>query len=183
MRTVAVALAFLCCSVLEDIRLRLRPPVLEFPALATTAVLQRLPRKIVDPTRMIRIAARKYDVPAALVKSIVAAESRFNANAISPCGAVGLMQIMPVIARHYGADPLIPEQNIEAGTRYLASLIEKYAEHPDGLHLALAAYNAGPGVVDRYQGIPPYKQTREYVERVLAYLELYANEHGNLPIG
>src|ERR1044072_1664470 len=100
MRILAVALAFLCSSVLQDIRLRLTPPVLAFPARATKAVWQRLPRKIVDPTRIIRAAARRHNVSAALVKSIVAAESAFNANAISPCGAIGLMQLMPVIARH-----------------------------------------------------------------------------------
>jgi soluble lytic murein transglycosylase-like protein len=184
MRSLVIALAFLCSSaLLQDIRLLLTPPVHALPARATKAVLKRLPRKIVDPTRIIRAAARRHNVSAALVKSIVAAESEFNANAISHCGAIGLMQLMPVIARHYGANPLIPEQNIEAGTRYLAALIEKYAEYPDGLHLALAAYNAGPAAVDRHQGVPPYKQTREYIDRVLAYLELYSNEHGALPIG
>ena len=183
MRTLVIALAFLGFSLLQDIRLRVTPPVHAFPARAAKAVLKRLPRRIVDPTRIIRAAARRHNVPAALVKSIVAAESAFNANAISPCGAIGLMQLMPVIARHYGANPLIPEQNIEAGTRYLATLIEKYAEYPDGLHLAIAAFNAGPTVVDRYQGVPPYKQTREYIDKVLSFLELYSNEPVTLPIG
>jgi soluble lytic murein transglycosylase-like protein len=182
MRIFAIAFALICSAVLQDMRLLPQATVFAFPARATTVMSQRLPRKIVDPTRMIRAAARKHNVSAALVKSIVAAESAFDANAISRCGAMGLMQLMPVIARHYGADPLIPEQNIDAGTRYLAALIEKYAEHPDGLHRAIAAYNAGPAVVDRYQGIPPYKQTREYVERVLAYLEQYVDEQSKLPM-
>jgi soluble lytic murein transglycosylase-like protein len=182
MRIFAIAFALLCSAVLQDIRLLPQPPVFAFPARATTMMLERLPRKIVDPTRIIRAAARKHNVPAALVKSIVAAESAFDANAVSPRGAIGLMQLMPVIARHYGADPSIPEQNIDAGARYLGALIERYAEHPDGLHRAIAAYNAGPSVVDRYQGIPPYKQTREYVERVLSYLEQYGGGQGKLPI-
>jgi soluble lytic murein transglycosylase-like protein len=182
MRIFAIAFALICSAVLHDIRLLPQPTVFAFAARGGAEISSRLPRKIVDPTRIIRAAARKHNVSAALVKSIVAAESAFDANAISRCGAIGLMQLMPVIARHYGADPLIPEQNIDAGTRYLATLIEKYAVHPDGLHRAIAAYNAGPTIVDRYQGIPPYKQTREYVERVLSYLEQYADEQSRLPI-
>ena len=74
-------------------------------------LLNRLPKKIVDPTHIIRAAAKKHKVKPALVKSIVAAESAFNANAVSPKGALGLMQLMPETAQQYGADPLIPEQN------------------------------------------------------------------------
>jgi soluble lytic murein transglycosylase-like protein len=183
MRIVAIAFAFLCLSILQDVRLLLQPPVFSFPPRSAAAILRRLPRRIVDPTRMIRAAARKHNVPPALIKSIVAAESAFNANAVSARGAVGLMQLMPATAQLYGADPLIPEQNIEAGTRYLSVLIEKYSVYADGLHRAIAAYNAGPTAVDRYQGVPPYRQTLGFLERVLAYLEQYEREQGKLPIG
>ena len=125
---------------------------------------------------MIRESAKKHKVRAALVKGIVAAESAFNANAVSPKGALGLMQLMPETAEQYGADPLVPEQNIEAGTRYLGVLIQRYGKYRNGLKRAIAAYNAGPGTVDRYRGIPPYKETRGYVVRVLTYMKQYERE-------
>jgi soluble lytic murein transglycosylase-like protein len=130
-----------------------------------------LPREEVHT--LIAAAARKHGVPVALVKGIVATESNFRCNVVSSAGAVGLMQLLPSTAREYGANASVPEQNIDAGTRYLRFLIKKYrhARHP--LKLAIAAYNAGYGAVDRYKGIPPYRETRQYVKRVLARMQQF----------
>ena len=100
-----------------------------------------------------------------LVQSMIAEESGFNARAVSPKGAAGLMQLMPGTARDLRvSDVFDPGQNVEAGARYLRSLLERYK---GDLAKALAAYNAGPGAVDRHRGIPPYRETRNYVRRVL----------------
>jgi len=108
----------------------------------------------------------------------VAAESNFNCDAISPKGAIGLMQLMPATAEEYGADPNIPEQNIDAGTQYLRVLMDKYSRHRNSLARVIAAYNAGPGSVDRYRGVPPFRETRAYVARVLKLLRHYEKELG-----
>ena len=178
MKLIAVLALFLCSTFSHDLRLFLEPPAITFPARTPSLLLNRLPKKIVDPSGMIRRSAKKHKVKAALVKSIVAAESAFNANAVSAKGALGLMQLMPETAERYGADPLVPEQNIEAGTRYLGVLIQRYGKYRNGLKRAIAAYNAGPGTVDRYRGIPPYKETRGYVVRVLTYMKRYERERG-----
>src|SRR5579862_7770363 len=109
-----------------------------------------------DTRAIIRSAALRHRVPAAFVKSIVAAESNFNPEAVSPKGAIGLMQLMPGTAQQFGADPKNPEQNIDAGTRYLRSLIDRYHRSRDWLRRVIAAYNAGPAMVDRYRGVPPF---------------------------
>ncbi|HEX3876557.1 MAG TPA: lytic transglycosylase domain-containing protein [Bryobacteraceae bacterium] len=126
---------------------------------------------------MIRAAAAKHKVSAAFVQSIVAAESNFNPAAISPKGAIGLMQLMPETAQEYGIDPLIPEQNIDGGTRYLSVLIHHYQRSSrDWMRRTIAAYNAGPGMVDKYRGIPPFRETRTYVARVLSYFKRFQKE-------
>jgi soluble lytic murein transglycosylase-like protein len=124
----------------------------------------------VDVHALIRAAAQKHGVPPEFVTSIVKAESNFNPDALSPKGAIGLMQLMPETAQQFGADPHIPEQNIDAGTRYLRWLIDKYHRYRDGSSRAIAAYNAGPAMVDRYRGTPPFRETRIYVARVLGFL-------------
>ncbi len=129
-----------------------------------------------DAGALIRMAAEKHGVPAAFVKSIVAAESNFNFDALSAKGAVGLMQLMPATAKEYGADPSIPEQNIDAGTHYLRILMNKYHDHGDSLQRVIAAYNAGPAMVDRYHGVPPFRETRRYVARVLSFLRRFEKE-------
>jgi soluble lytic murein transglycosylase-like protein len=108
-------------------------------------------------------AADKYGLPRHLVRSVMAAESGFQPLAVSPKGAIGLMQLMPGTAADLGADPYDPAQNVDAGTRYLRDLLTKY---DGGLRHALAAYNAGPAAVDRYNGVPPYRETVNYVVRI-----------------
>jgi soluble lytic murein transglycosylase-like protein len=127
---------------------------------------------------LIRHAAREHRVPAALVKSIMAAESNFDCNALSDKGAVGLMQLMPETAAEYGADPEVPEQNVRAGAGYLRWLLNRYSKNRDGLKRTIAAYNAGPGNVDKYKGIPPFKETQDYVKRVMAYFREFSKETG-----
>jgi len=112
-------------------------------------------------------AAKRNGLPAQFVKSVLAAESAFRADAVSPKGAVGLMQLMPATAKEYGANPTDPRQNIEAGTQYLRDLLLRYQHDDHQVIRALAAYNAGPGTVDRYHGVPPYRETIAYIDRVL----------------
>ena len=115
-----------------------------------------------------RDAARKHNVDAAFVLSVMAAESSYDANALSAAGAIGLMQVMPETAEEMGYDASNWQENIQAGTHYLGYLMQRYKRHRNGMQLALAAYNAGPGNVDRYKGIPPFRETKTYVKRVLA---------------
>jgi soluble lytic murein transglycosylase-like protein len=110
-------------------------------------------------------AGTQHNIDRELLASIVHAESAGNTHAVSRTGARGLMQLMPGTARELGVDdPTRPDENINGGTTYLDSLLTRYH---DNLALALAAYNAGPAAVDRYHGIPPYRETRAYVLRVM----------------
>jgi soluble lytic murein transglycosylase-like protein len=113
---------------------------------------------------MVRDAARRSGLPPEFVESVAQVESGFRPDAISPKGAIGVMQLMPGTAKTLGADPHDSAQNIDAGTRLLRDLLLKY----DGdVVKALAAYNAGEGAVDKYQGMPPYNETRWYVKKVI----------------
>lgn len=118
---------------------------------------------------VVRVMAHKHGVKQSFVKSIIAAESAFNPSAISPRGAIGLMQLMPDTAREYRVDPTVAEQNVEGGAHYLSWLMYRYRHYRDQLQRAIAAYNAGPGNVDKYRGIPPFRETQDYVKRVLSY--------------
>jgi soluble lytic murein transglycosylase-like protein len=124
------------------------------------------PSKVkLSPQEIVARAAEKWGLPPALVHAVAKAESGYNPKAVSPKGAIGLMQLMPGTAAELKADPNDPEQNADAGARYLRELLLKY---DSSAHRALAAYNAGPGAVDKYKGVPPYRETREYVDRVMS---------------
>ena len=116
---------------------------------------------------MIHAAAKANGLPPKIVESIASVESGFKTNAVSPKGAIGVMQLMPGTARQLGVDPNDVEQNIQGGARLLRDLLIRYENDPDQLRKALAAYNAGPGAVARHGGIPPYKETQDYVRKVL----------------
>jgi len=119
----------------------------------------------------IRDASRSYQIDPALVKAVIHVESDFNPLAVSPKGARGLMQLMPqTAARYQQKDLFSPMANIDVGTRHLAVLIQRY---PQDIRLALAAYNAGEHNVDLYKGIPPFRETRDYVKKVLKYRDRY----------
>src|SRR5215469_2836698 len=128
---------------------RRRRPELWVAAAEKRAVLR--PEQV---QALIASASRKNGVPTALVKSIVATESNFRCDAVSSRGSIGLMQLLPSTARQYGADARVPEQNIDAGTRYLRFLIERYRNSGSPLNNVIAAYNAGCAAVDRYHGVP-----------------------------
>lgn len=122
-----------------------------------------IPVKI-DVADVIVKHARANNLDPLLVECVIRQESRFNHKAVSPVGAQGLMQLMPGTAAMLGCkNPMDPEENIKAGTRYLAWQLSKFKK----VSLALAAYNAGPGAVQQYGGIPPYRETRHYVKTIL----------------
>jgi soluble lytic murein transglycosylase-like protein len=123
------------------------------------------PQSLPTPySREIAQAAEKHGVDARLVAGVIAAESNFQPRAVSPKGARGLMQLMPATAARYAVGNVFdPGENIEAGTRYLGRLLERYRRNPT---LALAAYNAGPERVEEYGGVPPFQETRAYIRRV-----------------
>lgn len=117
---------------------------------------------------MIREAANKYGVDAALFQGLVQQESDFNPRSTSSAGAMGLAQLMPGTARALGVnDPYDPRQNLEGGAKYLSQMIKQFGD----VKLALAAYNAGPGAVTRSKGIPDIAETRDYVKKVLGYAD------------
>ena len=122
---------------------------------------------------LIGLTARQHRVQPALVKAVIAAESNFDANAVSHKGAQGLMQLMPETSVSLGVeDPFQPTQNVRGGTLYLRKMLDRYGD----MERALAAYNAGPSAVDRHGGVPPYRETQDYVTRVLTY---YRHYHGD----
>lgn len=120
---------------------------------------------------IIRTVAARHQVDANLIKAVIRVESDFAAHAVSPKGALGLMQLMPGTARmHKVRSVFDPGSNVDGGTRHLRYLLDRYRGN---LKLVLAAYNAGEGAVDRYRGIPPYRETQDYVQRVLGYRSAY----------
>ena len=139
------------------------PPIAPVPPPAAVPVPEK------DAATLVRDAARRTGLPPALVESVARVESNLRPDAVSPKGALGVMQLMPATARELAADPHDIAQNIDAGARLLRELLIKY----DGnVVKALSAYNAGSGAVDRYRGMPPYAETRDYVDKVIrAYVK------------
>jgi soluble lytic murein transglycosylase-like protein len=126
------------------------------------AAAERKPEGKFD--RLITEAATTYGVDVDLIRAVIKAESNFNPRARSPVGAEGLMQLMPALQKDFGiTDPFDPRQNVMGGVRYLAKLLDM---HGGNVALALASYNAGPGNVARYGGIPPFRETRNYVKKI-----------------
>lgn len=127
-----------------------------------------------DLDTLVRQAAERHGVAAELVHSVIAAESAYNPSAVSSKGAQGLMQLMPDTARDlHVTDAFDPAQNINGGAAYLRQMLERYAGFRNQLPRALAAYNAGPAKVDLYGGLPPYRETLDFVSRVLRRLESF----------
>ena len=125
------------------------------------------PEDLYEP--LIQEAAATYGVPANLIRAVMRAESAFDPRAESHVGAQGLMQLMPPLAREMGVtDPFDPRQNVMAGAKYLRKMLDL---HSGNVKLALASYNAGPTNVRRYKGIPPFKETRNYVKKITGFLE------------
>ncbi len=136
------------------------------PVIAPAPVVAAAPAVVppTDPKTMVREAAVRHGLPPNFVESVARVESAMRPDAVSPKGAIGVMQLMPATARALDADPSDPAQNIEAGTRLLRELLLKY--NNDAVK-ALAAYNAGEGAVDKYRGVPPYAETQSYVDKVI----------------
>ena len=119
----------------------------------------------------IEAAAQKHGVDPALLKALIRQESNFNPNAVSPAGATGLTQLMPATAQGLGVtDPTNPQQAIDGGAKYLRQQLDRFGGDEKK---ALAAYNAGPGAVARFGGVPPYAETQTYVQKVMGYAEQY----------
>ena len=152
------------------VRLNYYPSPKSLRALARTPLASPAPAEEYDA--IIGDIAQLHGVPAALVKAVIRAESRFDARAVSSKGAQGLMQLMPGTADMMGVeDPFEPRDNVGGGVRYLRQLLDRFGDPV----WAVAAYNAGPEAVDRHGGIPPYPETREYVRRVMSYYRDYGD--------
>ncbi|WP_299921483.1 lytic transglycosylase domain-containing protein [uncultured Pelagimonas sp.] len=148
---------------------RLKPPTVvtptkygDIPAGPEGSVPKYRGRYNGEYAAMARAAARKHGIPEDLFLRLVKQESNFNPNAKSHAGAIGLAQLMPATAKSLGVNPKDPKQNLEGGARYLKMQYKKFKSW----RLALAAYNAGPGAVTKYGGVPPYRETKNYVKKI-----------------
>jgi soluble lytic murein transglycosylase-like protein len=151
-------------------------PVQAFSQVLTQAqagTAQGLPAAAQQYLPQVQQAAARYGVDPALIEAVIQQESGWNPQATSASGAAGLMQLMPATARGLGvSDPYDPAQSIDAGARYLRGQLDRY--HGD-VRLALAAYNAGPGAVAQYGGVPPYPETQNYVAAVLQNMQRFGS--------
>ncbi len=137
------------------------------PRMLTFRTFKELDNKDINWKKIIRLASQKHDISEKLISAVIRTESNFIADAVSHVGAQGAMQIMPETAKDLGLDePFNASKNVDAGTKYLKEQILRFKD----LKLALAAYNAGPGNVMKYKGIPPFKETQNFVKKVLSYL-------------
>ena len=158
----------------KSLIIKVEPDEVEYPE----DILQALPfaKAIIEPAaipeqyrELITKAAARNGVDARVVDALIQVESAYHSRAVSPKGAQGLMQLMPATGRQYGAlDLFDPKVNIEAGIQHLKKLLVRYSTN---LPLALAAYNAGEAAVDRFGGVPPFKETQNYVSRILSLLQ------------
>lgn len=154
-------------------------PKQEIPSTPATRLEGAWRQRAGQYASLIESAARRYDLHPALLTSMAEVESAFNPRAVSPKGAMGLLQLMPATAARFGVrDAFDVAQNVNAGARYIDWLLDRFGQ-PD---LALAGYNAGEGVVDRYQDVPPYPETRNYVARVLNGVDRLGGSRENLRI-
>ena len=143
-----------------------KPPKIPFGSLSVGAKIKGASSSKEEIMSMIDDACDKFNVDSKLVKALVQQESGYNPNAKSKAGAMGLMQLMPKTAESLGVNnPMDPKENIEGGVKYLKSMLDKF--HGNKI-LALAAYNAGPNAVSKYNGVPPYKETENYVKSILS---------------
>jgi soluble lytic murein transglycosylase-like protein len=140
------------------------PPVPVREAIPTALAMSRVESPKKTPTELVHEAAERYGLPPAFVHHVAKAESALKQEAVSPKGAIGVMQLMPGTAASLGADPYDAEENVDAGARHLRDLLVRYQ---GSAHKALAAYNAGEGAVERYKGVPPYAETQNYINRIL----------------
>ena len=149
-------------------RAKRKPMQLITPAASISSPNQPVSNENLIIEKSIHKAARKYNLPAALIKGVIRAESNFEVKAVSHAGAQGLMQLMPGTAKDLGVDnPFDIEQNIDGGVRYLRKMLDSFG---GDIKVALAAYNAGPGAVAKYGGnVPPYQETERYIHRVLRF--------------
>lgn len=146
-----------------------RKPTVTAQSSAKPTARERQTKRVIDQT--VEEAARKFALPISLIRAVIRVESNFNPTVVSRVGAQGLMQLMPRTARAMGvSDPMDARQNILGGSRYLRILANRFG---GDVVLTLAAYNAGEGAVQKYQGIPPYAETQRYVRRVLGHYYAY----------
>ena len=160
-------------NVNNDVRVSARPAVFNTGAAGNNRFAQEISaasdRAMIDLDAIFHEAALQYDLPVDFLMAVARAESNFRPNAVSPAGAQGIMQLMPGTARHLGVtDPFDPRQSIFGGARYLRENLNRF----DGdIKLTLAAYNAGWPTVQRHGGVPPFRETQNYVARIMGWLE------------
>jgi hypothetical protein len=166
----------LCATLPTPAAIRPNDPVSRYAEALQEANGHLTPAARYDLAQRFLLLASYYRIDPALLMAIVTVESSWHARAISPVGALGYGQLMPATAARLDVDPLEPYENLDGTARYLRRLLNRYAGRggEQRVRLAVASYNAGPGAVDRYGGIPPYRETQTYVLHVLHWRSIYA---------